>query len=467
MRSIGSVILCVVVLVGGCSSSAPDASNDADTIIVSGLWPMKKGSLVYDSNQLVFWLADANLAYTVNHPSPDPQLSLAGVADSGAMTFNDALAFVNALNSYDNGAGAKPGWLGHQDWQLPTAAADGTGCKSMGPQNNAFGYGCNDSGMGDLYLTGLGKKDPNTIYRVSDDQQTTKNPPFTNLQPSLYWSSGPSKSGNPGGHQSFSFATGDTSSNVDGNNFYVLPRRATTLSQSQLSPLCPKTNSLVMYQSSFVLQCSTGFIWLADANFAKSQTFKNLGATVQIARDGAMPFVSANGDSTTSPPTLGFIQVMNGGGGVTPPFPGITDWQLPATNGELGALDTDLGYMMGQSVDTTTEQSGPFVDIQPFLYWSCKRDPDSMGGSSQSPCLCNTTTCPDAAHHAGTNPRSGELQDFSFNWGDGFTDTTDDSKLLYLMVYYPQKITPPSMKCTTPITCCAQAGGYWDGQYCE
>jgi hypothetical protein len=455
------VTLSSVLFGAACSSSPTDTTTD--TVATDVLVSMKKGQVVYDSEQLVYWLADANLAHTA---ASDPQLALPGITASGAMDFNTALAFVAALNSYNNGPGSAPGWLGHHDWQLPTTPqTDGSCSVASGPQGNSFGMGCTDNAMGYLYTVLLAPRtSPSPIFRVIDNTPPTKNPPFLNLQPGFYWTQG--AGGTSSGHQTYSFATGDKDSNVDDNVFYVLPRRAGMLSTP---PHCPTRTSLVPYQTSFVYQCSTGFVWLADANLAASQ---KLGfGPPQMAVEGGMRFATAFGDPTKSPPTLGWIDAMNGKiSGVAAPFPGISDWQLPASHDELDKLYTDLKYMAGDSVNLTTEPSGLFVNIQPSQYWSCKRADDTAGGTNQSPCLCTDASCP-AADHAGVDPH-GTLnpdQDFAFDFEDGFLDTTDDPKPRYVMVYYPQKIAPPpsTMKCTSPMTCCGQAGGSWGGGECQ
>ena len=73
-----------------------------------------QGTIVYDPNQGVCWLADANLA---GEPAMRASLSVAGINPNGSMDFAAAQEWVTALNAYANGSG----YLGHNNWQLPVA----------------------------------------------------------------------------------------------------------------------------------------------------------------------------------------------------------------------------------------------------------------------------------------------------------------------------------------------------------
>ena len=72
----------------------------------------------------------------------------------------------------------------------------------------------------------------------------------------------------------------------------------------------------------------------------------------------------------------------------------------------------------------------PFKDVQPSLYWGCMAQrPTSSNTQAANLCAADPTAAPGFA--------------FSFDMGNGFTDTTLLPSDLYLMVYYPD---PPTKK---------------------
>jgi hypothetical protein len=143
-------------------------------INTQGLTHTDFGTIVYDSNQGVCWLADANLAA---NPVIRAQLGVAGINPDGTMDYPTALKWVNALNNYDHGRG----FLGHNNWQLPDNPLDDSSCLTF--NNGGFGALCTGSALGNLYNVGLARTFPDSVV----PHFTNLVWPFRNLQPSLYW----------------------------------------------------------------------------------------------------------------------------------------------------------------------------------------------------------------------------------------------------------------------------------------
>jgi len=106
------------------------------------------GGMIYDSDQNVTWLQDANYAFTSGYYP----------FDNGMMYWNRATAWADALV-----------FGGFDDWRLPTAFnSNGTLCG---------GFGCTNSEMGHLYYVELG----NTAGDLSINTG-----PFVNVE-ARYW----------------------------------------------------------------------------------------------------------------------------------------------------------------------------------------------------------------------------------------------------------------------------------------
>jgi hypothetical protein len=157
--------------------STDDHSEPApQSIMTTGLVPMDSGIIVYDKNQSVCWLADANLA---GNASTQQELGITGINPDGTMDYLTALSWVAAMNGYHGGHG----WLGHHNWQLPDNPLDDTTCSSY--NNGNFGVSCTGSALGNLYNVGLLRPYPQSVIA----HFTNTVGPFLNLQPDLYWSS--------------------------------------------------------------------------------------------------------------------------------------------------------------------------------------------------------------------------------------------------------------------------------------
>jgi hypothetical protein len=373
------------------AKQSPDAGAPS-TPAGGALIPREGGHTVYDARLGVTWLADANLAAKQAFGVPK-------VNKSGSMNYATAVRWVAAMNALNNGAG----YLGHHNWQLPTAPDVDRTCQLTGRNGEPFGYHCSGSALGSLYYASLGLREPDSAVPSSQNRVG----PFQNFQPYLYWSK--SAAADPKqGFVSFSFSTGFQGANVFRNYLYVLPMirgkpAGAPASATVYDPVAQVT-------------------WLADANLAARQTFAIAG----INRDGAMDHDTA----------IRWVEAMNhadGGRG----YLGQTAWDLPetgpsdptcsmrgttgygCTGSAMGSLFyRQLGLHPGDSVIGPSEAHvGPFYNVQPYLYWAC------AGASASSPCR------PD-----------GPAQGFEWNFslGNGFQGTNLVGNALYVMVYYPE-----------------------------
>jgi len=261
-----------------------------------------------------------------------------------------------------------------------------------------FGRDCSNSAMGSLFYTAMGQHYPSTLVPVPPDQIG----PFTDIAPVLYWTQ---KTNGSAGPQTFSFNNGQVGANTVYNFFYAWPMVPHAIGTA------PAGSGLVSYLGgSAVYDDSTGFTWLADANLAATQAFGLTGA----GSDG-YPLVSSNGTMEAAAGSA-WISAMNGAG-----YLGASDWQLPGSGTDLETLYGELGYAQGQAVETVHDCVGPFENLQPYLYWSCMRDPGEM---ANGPC-------------SGSGMEPGSGFEWSFNFSAGFEGTDLETKQLYVMVYYP------------------------------
>lgn len=389
-------------LVNACR--AGNESGHVATPKGAALVPAADGQTVYDPNLNVTWLADANLAGRQT-------IGVSNINKDGSMAYATAVRWVKAMNALDNGAG----YLGHNNWQLPTAPVQDNSCARTGRNGESFGFHCWGSPLGSLYYRSLGLREPNTAVRIPPN----KVGPFHDFQPYLYWSA--SASADPKqGFVSFSFNTGFQGANVPLNNLYVLPMIKGKLPGTPPPP-AEDSKSTPAGQTSYdpVAQVT----WLADANLAAKQTFGVSG----INPDGSMEHSAA----------VQWVAAMNkaeqGLG-----YLGQTNWHLPETvwpdpscsmgrKGTTGYECTgspmgelfykQLGLHQGESAVATPDvKVGPFHNIQPYLYWACE------GETATSACLPN-------------GPADGFEWNFAF--GNGFQGTNLLVNDLSVIVYYP------------------------------
>lgn len=171
------------------------------------LVPAADGQTVYDPNLKVTWLADANLAATQT-------FGVSNINKSGSMDYATAVRWVAAMNKFEHGVG----YLGHNNWQLPTAPQKDASCARTGRNGESFGFNCFGSALGSLYYGSLRLREPNTAVRIPANTVG----PFKDFQPYLYWS-GSAAADPKQGFVSFSFNSGFQGANVWRNYLYVLP----------------------------------------------------------------------------------------------------------------------------------------------------------------------------------------------------------------------------------------------------
>ncbi len=389
----------VVLLFGAASVAAAQVNGPANPCAPGG----GPGRTIYDGNQGVCWLADANLA---GDPAARAALGVAGVDPNGTMDFATAQKWVAALNAYNNGAG----YLGHNNWQLPVAPLEDHTCAAEGPGGGSFGPECTGSAMGNLYYVGLDRSYPDSVAPPGFGARVA---PLLGVRLSYYWAFSSSN----GNQDVFSFANG-----IQGGvttkypDYYVLPMVAGAIGQP---PSCPPGSGVVPYRhgpaaGKAVYDCVTGYTWPTDANLAARHNFGVTGSTTIVGLNNTVVTPPLIDDGRMLFDTAGpWIQALNDG-----QYLGSANWQLPEAAADLKTLFQDLGLAKGDSRVVRTGHTGPFQDLQPFYYWGCQRD---QSGSSRSPC---------------TGYAPGGLQ-WTFNFDDGFQGTAETIQRFFVMVYYP------------------------------
>jgi hypothetical protein len=387
--------------------SACRAGNDSAPVAAPAnakLAPAADGQTVYDPSLNVTWLADGNLA-------GKETFGVANINRDGSMDYATAVRWVEALNKADNGAG----YLGHNNWQLPTAPAEDASCARTGRHEESFGFNCSGSALGALYYKSLGLREPNTAVRIPSTQVG----PFSDFQPYLYWSESAAADAAQG-FVSFSFNTGFQGANVTLNYLYVLPAIKGKLPGT---PPSTGTGLQVNPGGQTVYDPVAQVTWLADANLATKETFGVAG----INPDGAM-------DHATAVQWIAAMNKVDQGRG----YLGQRNWQMPETGppdgtcsiGGKGTTGYDctgsamgelfykqLGLRRGESVVATPDVPvGPFHNIQPYLYWACEAE------TAASPCEADGPA---------------ENFEWNFSFGNGFEGTNLLANDLYVMVYYP------------------------------
>jgi uncharacterized protein (TIGR03437 family) len=165
---------------------------------------------VYDPMTGITWLANANLAASNTFGLPrctDPVTPPTCVAQDGAMTYDSATQFIDAMNA--------AAYLGQKNWQLP----------SIDP--SCPGYGCDGSlnPLGNLFYDQLGFIAGSSAVAVPNIAVG----PVHNLQPYLYWTcGGPTiqSACSPDGpapnfEWSYSFGSGFLGTDLVANSLYV------------------------------------------------------------------------------------------------------------------------------------------------------------------------------------------------------------------------------------------------------
>ncbi len=370
----------------------------------AALVPSGDGLTVYDTVNNITWLADLNLP--ASNRFGLPLCNGAGqqicVSVGGAMHYPSADAWVAAMNAAN--------YLGHGNWQLPTTPAIDRSCGRTGPNGGSFGYGCTLGALDSLYNS-LGFKSPHTGVPVAPNTVG----PFGNIQPYLYWSQ--TSAGATQGNATFSFSTGWQGANTLPNFLYVWPMIPGRLPGT---PPAAGQGLQVSADKQTVYDPMADVTWLANANLAASDAFglpacqDPLTPSVCVDSDGAMTYDSA----------VQLIARMN-----SVAYLGQRNWQMPAIDSTcpgyycdgnqnpLGNLFYDqLGLTPGMpAIPLLTSATGPFHNMQPYLYWTCG------AATIQDPCSSSVPS-----------PNF----EWSYSFGSGFQGTDLMANDLYATAYF-------------------------------
>jgi hypothetical protein len=405
--------------------------------------PADGGRTVHDNLLNVTWLLDANVGARACK-------GVDSVGSSGGMNWKTAWACIAQLNS-------GKGLYGHTNWQMPATPKADTTCGASGPHGNSFGENCKNSSYGSLFYVAWARRYGETVALATGPAKGG----FKDVQPTLYWYGNKTKMPDTSkkadnGYNSFSFSNGWQGANVDHHAMYVWPMIA-----GQADAGSPAAKATIWDRTGDPgVRGKTGISWLADANVAHDPQFlQAVKATgLSINADGSM-------DHKTADSLVALMRKYK--------YLGSGEWMLPVaastncqingktgTTGGYGCNVSGMGHLYydvfklaaGSSVDEPADvaQVKPFTNVQPSLYWACMAATPTPA-NTQPANLCSTT------------PTAAPGFAFSFDMGNGFTDTTLLPSDLYLMVYYPD---PPTKKCATPAQCCVQAGGTMSGGKC-
>lgn len=419
------------------TASAPALAQRNRPVAIHGLKLVQENGaeLVYDANNKVYWLADANFAASAEGRKIQQEMGVTGIGPNGTMDYPTAQKWVQALNSYHGS-----GWLGHHDWRLPSSPMKDLTCGAMGPQGASFGGLCQGNALGKLYYVGLGLTIPDNVAPNSNSVVA----PFQNMQLAYYWTAA---SGGLNGKRIFSFASGmaDATTTYD-SYYYVLPMVPQKYGPiGGEAPPCPARSALVVYEqrpaaNQAVYDCNTGSSWPVNANLAAVNGFDVTG---NVGIEEKRPYPRPPRPTRISAPVIvggamlwqaaqHWIDEMNSfSHGVG--YLGSNHWQLPDGPPDLRTLYRNLKLDESGDPRLKAEGSvGPFHNLQPFFYWEeCSPDTRGSGGTSED---CAVGNAPPGAAARQMN------YDFTFSYG---IQSTDLGALKYfVMVYYPAT-TPP------------------------
>src|SRR5579883_1560625 len=166
-----------------------DTTDPEDMYVIpvyQTLVPSADGKTVLDTNTGITWLADANLAATINPdgtPNPNGQtFNVPNINPDGSMAWETAMDWVAAMNT-------KP-YLGYSDWTLPTTPkhdpnATLTNNDPGSPDyGDDFGFNFYSSDMDHLYYIDFGAVAGENFASIHNKSTEL----FNNLQPYYYWS---------------------------------------------------------------------------------------------------------------------------------------------------------------------------------------------------------------------------------------------------------------------------------------
>jgi hypothetical protein len=377
---------------------------------------VQTNNTVYDANQNVTWLADADFAASPDGRAILGAARIAGAAPSGIMDYPTALRLVQAMNTIPCQG---KGYLCHNTWQLPVMitdpAHDPTCTVHRGFDGNSFGPNCRGSAFGSLFYRGLRLNYPSSVAPRFQDSVAG----FSNLHPALYWSA--TQAGQTG-QQTFSFLMGQSGSNTTNFNLlHVLAMHRGLLSgsavQSGATGISAYTGGPAAGMA--VHDAATGLSWLLNANLAATQAFGVSGA-ITIPREPisdaiSMPAIAAGG-AMHFEAVGAWLKGLN-----SSHYAGADNWVLPEL-ADLEMLNAHLDLAPGNSSFVASGNTGPFRNLQPFFYWAC---PKSAADASR----CD--------YDRVLNRRDNIAMRWSFNFDTGFQGTSQETKRYYVTLYYP------------------------------
>lgn len=346
--------------------------------------------IVHDDVKGMNWLANANLAGTINADGSHNDFGVKHINADGSMTWTQALNFVDGMNHYKNSDGSI-GYLGHTDWTVP-GNFDGAGFNHRGSDMEKLFYGTSEfNGQEGESVTQILASPP-------------LNQLFNHFQPYLYWDRDQVF---PGG-AAFSFASGYATTVKDIDVSYVIPEYPDKAPKKQpdappapdtmpTGPVPPTNPSLVPIQKGQILHdTALDVYWLADANLAATiypdgtpKTTWNTFGVPNISPNGLMSYDTA----------IAWIQAMN-----EQDYLGHNNWRLPMTTdtsanfyvsgsgigdafqgSEMGELYySELAGKAGHTVLSTDYVAQGFSNFQPYFYWSGKHTEHNANGTGHS-----------------------------------------------------------------------------------
>ena len=451
-------------------------STRADLLLTNG------GRTVDDTFQGVTWLRNADLAATPGNnfgvPSCDTSTNMRTdcISPNGSMDFQAAQSWVMNLNTANQGAG----YLGHNNWQLPSTPNFPTldqGCASVGAHSESFAYDCSHSALGSLYYAA---KSLNLVAPASGAPPAALTAAgFSNLRVAQYWTG---TQASDSGYATFNFATGWSGASQGANkidttagslNFGNIIPHGVIANFFFMLPMLPTlTNPNVPnLGTSLVQDPKTLDYFLKDGNFGQTvagdtalqQQFgisvcTGTAAAPEIGKSGSpppAPCVNTDGSMTwTSADAL--VTAMR-----NTSYLGQTGWELPPstlgpgcsyqTCATAGAAAQDplasvyynmLNLPAGGSLATmATGTTGPFLNVQPNLYWACPAAQTTLPTLPTSAVV----KC-DPAHQCADQFNGGPCLvnfDWSFNFADGFQGTDEDANHLFVTAYYVDAVPEP------------------------
>jgi hypothetical protein len=370
---------------------------------------------IYDTNQNVSWLADANFAASPEGQAVLEAAHITSAAPSGIMDYPTALRFVQAMNTIPCQG---KGLLCRNTWQLPVMITepdrDPTCTVHRGFDGNSFGPNCQGSAFGILFYRGLGLSYPSSVAPRFQNSVGG----FRNLHPALYWSA---TQGGRTGQQTFSFLTGQHGSNTtDFNLLHVLAMHRGLLPGSSIQSGATGVSTYTSGPAvgAAVYDAASGISWLLDANLAAIQAF-GVSGSVTIPRKPVHDKITMAAIATGGAMHFQAVDAWLKGLGDRN-YAGTNNWVLPEL-ADLETLNAHLGLAPGNPAFAASGSTGPFRNFQPFFYWACPK-------STADPSRCD--------YDRALNVRDNVAMRWSFNFDTGFQGTSQETKQYYVMVYY-------------------------------